>query len=241
MKLIFSYLLLVQNFIIFVVSVLVLYPLSFIVKVEKLEPLVRRLFRFILKANFIKSEVFGIEQLDPAKSYLIIPNHQSFFDAILLTASFPNYIRGMEVSDHFDWPVYGKFIKRFGNIPIDQTSVKSSMESFKVAKNYLLIGKSVVVFPEGQRTLDGEIGQFKRLPFLFAKDAQVEIVPVAIKGLYEIMPPGCTKITPGKAQLIIGKPISYEEYKNIDTKLLTEKVRNIIIDMVHKTNTICAN
>ena len=184
-----------------------------------------------MKLNFVHTEVEGLEHLEQEKGYVFIPNHQSFFDALILLAYIPNYIRGVEIEEHFSWPIYGKFIERFGNIPIDPTSIKKSMASFKKAGEDLENGKSIVVFPEGERTLNGEIGEFKRLPFLFAKETQKDIVPIGISGLYDVLPRGASWISPGRAKLVIGKPIPYNEYCKTDTKRLAEEVKQQVCSL----------
>lgn len=205
--------------------------ISYVIPVEKLDPSLKRIIHYLMKLSFVRTQVDGLENLEPDKGYVFIPNHQSFFDALILVAYIPNYIRGVEIEDHFSWPIYGKFIARFGNIPIDPTSIKKSMASFKKAGEDLENGKSIVVFPEGERTLNGEIGEFKRLPFLFVKETQKDIVPIGISGLYDVLPRGVWWISPGHAKLSIGKPIPYSEYCKTDTKCLVEEVKKQVSNL----------
>jgi 1-acyl-sn-glycerol-3-phosphate acyltransferase len=66
-----------------------------------------------------------------------MPNHVSFLDPFLLEGFVPSLIRGIEREDHFKWPIYGLYIKRFGNIPISQSSPRNALKSFKKATEYL--------------------------------------------------------------------------------------------------------
>ncbi len=179
----------------------------------------------------MKVEAEGLEKIDPKKSYIFIPNHVSFADPFVLNAYIPNMIRGIETSKHFKWPLYGQFIKRYGNIPIDQRSIRKSLKSFEKAQNYLKNGKSIVVFPEGERSHTGEVAPFKRLPFLLTQRAGVDIVPVGLSGLYSFLNRHTFIMHPGKAKIKFGDVIPYEEIMHKDTKVLKEEVRQKVIDL----------
>lgn len=206
--------------------------LSFVIPVKTIDPWIKRAFRLYLRLLFIRVEVKNAECLNPEKEYIFMPNHSSFFDPVVLNGFIPNYIRGIEKEAHFSWPVYGYFIRRFGNIPINQKSLKKSLESMRQAENYLCEGKSVVVFPEGTRSSDGRIGRFKRLPFMLAKQAKVPIVPVGVRGLYNVLPRDSFWIQPQKVTLTFGEIIQSETIAASETDELAETVRRRVVEIV---------
>lgn len=105
-------------------------------------------------------------------------NHASLFDIPLLEAYIPTFVRGVEALRQFKWRVYGWAIRRVGNIPIDRKNIHASIKSMKKTEKILKKGQSIVILPEGHRTLDGNLGQFKKLPFHLAKQAGVPIIPI---------------------------------------------------------------
>lgn len=206
--------------------------LSFFVPKEKIDPFLKRAFRLMLRALFVRVEVSGLEKLSAGKSYIFMPNHVSFFDPFVLQAYLPNLIRGIEIESHFRWPIYGYFIKRFGNIPINQKSLRASLESMKQAGEYLQSGKSIVVFPEGSRTESGRLEKFKRMPFLLARETGKDIVPIGMSGLYRLMPRGSLLIRPGKVTLRIGEVIRGSKAKDVDSRELLALTRQQIEQLV---------
>lgn len=138
-------------------------------------------------------------------------NHVSIFDSPLLGGFLPGRVRGVEWTQHFHWPVFGVFLRRIGNIPIDRDDVFSSMKSMEMARRRLAEGESLAIMPEAHRTLDGNLRHFKRLPFLMARAAGVDIVPVGTSGLYSLNNKGSWKIRSSTIRVAFGEPISAEE------------------------------
>ena len=91
-------------------------------------------------------------------------------------------------------------------------------------------GVSVMIFPEGTRSLDGKIRPFKKGGFVLAVDAGVPIVPIIIRGTRSIMPKGRLMINPGTVKMEIGKPIDTSEYTRDTKNELVDHVRSVICD-----------
>ena len=101
----------------------------------------------------------------------------------------------------------------------------------RAAKEYINNGHSILIFPEGHRTKTGEINDFKRLPFLLAQEANVDIVPVAMSGLHKIMPVDSLLIRPGKVKLSFGDLIPVEEIHRQGTRAICKLTRDKVVSM----------
>ena len=206
--------------------------LTFILPLKVMDGYVKWMLRMTMKLLFIKVEIDGLEHLEDGKSYLFLPNHVSFLDIPLFGGFIPRYLRGVEDSRQHQWPVYGWAMKRLGNITIDRSSPRSSLKSLAKAGDYIHAGCSVILFPEGGRTSDGELRPFKKLPFHMAKQAKVEIVPIAMKGMFEINKKKSLSLNPGTIKLKFGQPIGLDIIEALDTNSLKETVRQEIIRLL---------
>src|SRR4030042_3876317 len=139
--------------------------LSYIISERKLDPLLKRMLKLLFRLLFIKVRVEGKERLENIKTAIFMCNHVSIFDNLLLGAYIPSYFRGIEADRQFKWFLYGWFVKRLKNIPINRESVHESIQSMHKAAERLKQGTSIAIMPEGHRTRDGKIGPFKKLPF----------------------------------------------------------------------------
>ncbi len=178
----------------------------------------------------IKVEVIGLENLDEGENYVYVSNHMSGFDIPVVMASLPGQIRIVFKKELTKIPIFGWQLKIGPYILIDRENPAKAMESLEIAKRKIEKGVSVLLFAEGTRSLDGNIQPFKRGAFTLATRSGKKIVPITIKGTFEILPKRKFKIKPGVVKLFIDKPI--EHNGSIDKKSeleLMEKVRNIIV------------
>jgi len=161
-------------------------------------------------------------------------NHQSLFDVFVIPCSIPEPFVGIEASYHFDFPFWGWLIKKWGNIPIKRSSIKKALESIKQAEKLLNKGLSIAILPEGHRTITGKTGTFKKGGFHLAKNTKADILPLGIsKGLYNFKNKHSWKLSPQKVRVTIGKPLTYNSYKDLSVDQLTKKVKGIIEDLAH--------
>jgi 1-acyl-sn-glycerol-3-phosphate acyltransferase len=172
--------------------------------------------RIILRFLCIRIQVEGLNHFQTHQTYLFMSNHVNLFDVFVLYGYIPNFVRGIELDKHFDWPFYGLIIRRLGMIPISHTNVRSALKSLKKAKREIANGTSIIILPEGGRTLNGNLKTFKRGSFFLAKEAGVDIVPLVMVGAYHIQRKGSLLIRPGKMTLRFGEPISYQDIKDLD-------------------------
>jgi 1-acyl-sn-glycerol-3-phosphate acyltransferase len=195
-----------------------------------------RVFRFCLRTMFallfvrVKREY--AESIDFSKRFIYMPNHVSIADAPICAAYMPEFITALEASEHFDWPIYGKLTKLYGNIPIDRKSVTGSLKSIQIAKDILKNSNSLVVFPEGSRTDDGTIGRFKKLPFQLAKDSEASIIPVGMSGVHTFNCKHSLFFRPSRIKLKFGKIIPAEKIATLSHEELMQKVHDDIVSLV---------
>lgn len=212
----------------FILLLFVCIILSFVIPQKTLDPFIKKSLKFLFKILFIKVHAEGSRNIDPAKTYLFMSNHESLFDIPLLEAYVPTFVRGVEALRQFKWPVYGWAIRRAGNIPIDRKNIHASIKSMKRTEKILKKGKSIIILPEGHRTLDGELGPFKKLPFHLAKQANVPIIPIGLSGLFELKHKGSWLIRPRPVKIKFGPPIPPDEIQSLSTEELRDNIRKKI-------------
>jgi 1-acyl-sn-glycerol-3-phosphate acyltransferase len=165
---------------------------------------IRRLFRSLQSPVTITGNV-----PDSTRGpYIFMANHTSLLDVPLLKLVIPVYSRGI-LSDHqFSWPVYGAVLRRTGEIPIPRKQFRGSLEAYGKATRLIQETQiSVTVLPEGCRSLDGRLLPFKTLPFQFAIDAGVPIVPVFLRGPFEMKSKNSWYINPQQLHVHFGSPV----------------------------------
>ncbi|MBQ0094550.1 MAG: 1-acyl-sn-glycerol-3-phosphate acyltransferase [Bacteroidaceae bacterium] len=135
----------------------------------------------------IPVHVHGREHVHKGQSYVIAPNHQSYWDAFSMYGYVGINFKWIMKKEIGKIPFVGWACRMAGHIFIDRASKFKSMDSIRKAESQLKDGMSVLIFPEGTRTHDGKMGRFKRGAFQIAEELQLPILPVAIDGCYEVM------------------------------------------------------
>lgn len=166
----------------------------------------------LLKASAIRVEASYAPGLDPSGNYLFLPNHQSLFDIPLLFATVPGPVRFLAKRSLFRIPIFGWAMKAGGFIPVDRKDRGSARESFQAAVAQLSSGTSVVIFPEGTRSLGDELLPFERGGFLLAIKSGLPLVPVGIRGGLAVQPRGSFAIRPGTLAISYGEPIRAADF-----------------------------
>jgi len=173
----------------------------------------------ILWASGVKVEVKGVENL-PSVPAIFMSNHQSAYDIFVLLAHLPVQFRWFAKKSLFQIPFMGWAMRLAGYIPVERDEPSSTFRSFKEAFKRMREGKALLVFPEGTRSRDGTLKPFKKGGFLLALKSSSPIVPISIKGTYEIMP-GRSLIPRRSSEVkLIVKPPVYPQNLNLQTLLL---------------------
>ena len=179
----------------------------------------------ILIAGRIKVKVKGLSKIDPTTSCIYMCNHQSNFDIPVLLAYLKVQFRWLAKAELFRIPLFGFAMRRAGHISIDRTDRQAAFISLKTAVKTIREGASVIIFPEGTRSPDGNISPFKKGGFVMALDSGIPIVPVILHGTRSIMPKKQLRIVPGTVVVEITEPIDISGY----TKKNKEALNRILI------------
>jgi 1-acyl-sn-glycerol-3-phosphate acyltransferase len=191
-------------------------------------PVVRVFFRFQLLIMGVPLKVVGLEQVNRNKSYIIMGNHQSLFDVFAVPAAIPMHFVAVEAAHHFQWPIWGWVTKKWGNISLPRRDLPKAIERLDKARQVIESGTSIVILPEGHRTLDGELREFKKGPFHLAHAAKADILPFAINRLFEYKSKNSWRLNPTAARVVFGKPIPYDTFKNGSVDEIRDRVYRTI-------------
>jgi 1-acyl-sn-glycerol-3-phosphate acyltransferase len=161
-------------------------------------------------------------------------NHQSNFDIPVLLAYLPVQFRWLAKAELFKIPIFGRAMRGAGYVKIDRFNQESAFESINEAARKMKNGVSIMIFPEGTRSRDGNIRPFKKGGFFMAVDAGVPIVPVILLGTWTLMDKSSLRINTGEVSLNIETPIATTDYTRDNKDDLIESVRAVICDGFEK-------
>jgi 1-acyl-sn-glycerol-3-phosphate acyltransferase len=162
--------------------------------------------RLGLTLNGINIKLAGTEHL-PDGPVIFMSNHQSNFDILALLAAIPRQIHWIAKKELFEIPIFGPSMRRGGYIPLDRSDGRKALQSMDEAAATIHHGKSVVLFPEGTRTPDGNLLPFKRGGFILARKADVPVIPVTINGSGRINPAGQIRLYSGNIHITLHPPV----------------------------------
>lgn len=191
------------------------------------QSLVRWFFRILLLVLY-RIRVHGLENYPPSDGALICANHQSNLDPLVMGVSCPRPVNYLAKQSLFLPGPMGWFLRWNDAIPIDRSG--AGIGGMKETLRRLKRGESVVIFPEGSRSTDGELQPLKQGFCSLARRTSAILVPVAIEGTYDAMPPKCKAPRLGKIQLVFGPAIEADEYEDLDDDQLTELLQQRIAD-----------
>jgi 1-acyl-sn-glycerol-3-phosphate acyltransferase len=164
-------------------------------------------------------KVRGKEYLDPEKAYIVMSNHQSFFDVCALIAYLPLQLRWVVKAEIRKIPVFGYALQRMGHIYVDRVRGDSIRRSIEKAAHKVKENTSVVFFPEGTRSLDGELLKFQKGGFILAQKSGYPILPITINGSRFVLPKNTLDLMPGKIEIRIHRPIECPSVLPLDEPL----------------------
>lgn len=189
----------------------------------------------LLKASFVSVKVIGKEKIRKGESYIIISNHQSFYDILALVTHLGIQFRWIIKKELLKVPLFGYALYASRNVFIDRTDRESSIASIRKGMALLPKGVSIIFFAEGTRSRDGRIGSFKKGGFVTALEGKRSILPVTVVGSRDIMPKGSLVFSPGEIRLVIADPIPTDDYSHDNVETLMEKTRCTIIENYRTT------
>jgi 1-acyl-sn-glycerol-3-phosphate acyltransferase len=201
-------------------------------KAESVEGLAVWWARSISRVSGVEVTVSGTEHLDPEKPYIFAANHQSQFDIFALQGFLGVNFRWLAKKELFAVPVWGAAMRRAGYIPIDRSHGRQAIKSLDEAAKKISAGTSVIIFPEGTRSMDGKLHDFKAGAMVLAIKSGVPLVPVAIIGTFGILPKGKLLMKPGKVMIRVGHPIDTGNYSSRDKHKLAELLQDKVAELL---------
>jgi len=192
--------------------------------------------RIAFKLLGMKIEIQGLENIPKNEPVIFISNHQSMMDIKLSLACIPTNISFISKDTIFRVPILGAYMKVSGHIPIQRGEDRKAYETLLTAVKKLTAKKSLVVFPEGTRSEDGQLGAFKRGISLIILKSGRRVVPVAICGSNQFMPKRGWLSHPEKryVKMNFGKPLSFDNSRTDReyTIQVTNQLRNEVLGLL---------
>jgi 1-acyl-sn-glycerol-3-phosphate acyltransferase len=185
--------------------------------------------RWILWTCGIEVQASGLEKLAPERPCLYMSNHSSMYDIAAILITLPGPVRFVAKRELVRVPVFGWAMALSGHLVVDRGNRAKVIESLQRGVALLRGGASLVVFPEGSRSPEGQLRNFKNGGFQMALDAGVPVVPVSIMGSGRLTRGGTWRVDGGRVRVDYGAPIPTEGLGPGDRPLLKKTVRQAIL------------
>lgn len=184
--------------------------------------------RFILWITPVRVNIDNIDVIDKNQSYVIVANHQSTYDILVLYGYLPMAFKWVMKIELRKVPFIGYTCDLMGHIYVDRKNRQAAKKTMQQAGEKLTGGTSVLFFPEGTRNNGTDLLPFKKGAFKMAQSLGLPILPVTIKGADRVMPAKSLRILPGTIELIFHRPISSKDVNHHTTDELISQARSRI-------------
>jgi 1-acyl-sn-glycerol-3-phosphate acyltransferase len=175
----------------------------------------------------VRVQLVGLEHLAAGGPWVFTPNHQSHLDILVLLGFLPGITRFAAKHELWRHAVIGGVLDTLGMVPIDREHPEQAIERLRGASAE---DGSLVIFPEGTRSRDGRLGDFKKGAFVLAIGAGLPVVPVVCRGTRRLMPRGSQlTVVPGEVEIVIEPPITTTGLRYDDRDALAAQVREAIL------------
>ncbi|HYO81678.1 MAG TPA: lysophospholipid acyltransferase family protein [Bryobacteraceae bacterium] len=194
--------------------------------------------RVLLRIGGVEVVVEGLEKITPELGYVFISNHASYMDTPVVLAHIPAQFRFLAKEDLFRIPFLGTHLKRGGHFPVPKDNPREALKTLAEAGRAIREHNvSVLIFPEGGRSLDG-LQPFKEGAAMLGIKAGVPIVPIGLHGTLEVLPMHSAHLKSGRVVLRIGDPIGTEGYRPSDRERLTNELRERVATLLEGSTTL---
>ena len=179
----------------------------------------------ILATTGVRVRTRGVDRV-PDGSYVFVSNHQSIYDIPILFANMPFQLRIIAKASLGLFPVLGWHLRCAGHLLVDRS--RAGVSTLRQVARLVSHGHSLVVFPEGTRSVDGRVGRFKGGLFLVAVESGLPVVPVAVVGSRHVMRKGRLMTCPGDVELVVHTPIQTAGLGRQDVRSLAQRVHAVV-------------
>ncbi|HNO79933.1 MAG TPA: lysophospholipid acyltransferase family protein [Phycisphaerae bacterium] len=219
---------------IFFFSVTILITLAKIVGPPRTDRFVRFFSRLLLLGTGASYRVYDVANYDPKRTYIIVTNHVNILDPFVIYLATRKFACGMELESHFKIPMYGLFMKVYGNVPVAVDKNTANVRKvFRLTKETLDRGINLMVLPEGTRTRNGKVGEFNDGIFVMAQKFKYPILPMSLVGAFQLKRKGDWMIRPSRICVHVHDPIEMDNVNREDIPAIRDKVREIVAGPVH--------
>ena len=188
--------------------------------------------KVLIRIAGVKLTIEGLEKIDPKGSYVFASNHVSYMDTPVVLGHIPVQFRFLAKRALFHVPFLGYHLKRGGHIAVPRENPREAFKAMAHAGKVIRErGISVLIFPEGGRSLDG-LKPFKEGAAYIALSAGVPVVPVALEGTLAVLPMHSLNVRPGKVTMRIGDPIPTAHMTLKDRAKLTQEMHDRVAEML---------
>jgi|TARA_B110000263_G_C15298586_1_gene506775 1-acyl-sn-glycerol-3-phosphate acyltransferase len=220
--------------IMFVLGVAGYFILTTFISLQKAHSYMKWFCRICL---FSAGQILRIEGSIPEKEkqpYIYMFNHESMFDHFMIVAATSHYLTGVAAEDQYSYPVYGAGLRRYKAIPIKRDKLKAAIHSLDEAESVIKDGTSLLIAPEGTRTITGKMGTFKKGPFHLAKNTRATIIPVALIDAWRAKSKTDWRLQPGVITVRFGDPVLAIDYEHLTLQELSDHIRNQLTHLISK-------
>ncbi|HLY19556.1 MAG TPA: lysophospholipid acyltransferase family protein [Bryobacteraceae bacterium] len=194
----------------------------------------RRLGRNIARVNPWRIHIAGREHLDPNQVYVIVSNHQSLADIPVITHLRLD-TKWLAKAELFRFPVVGWMLRMAGDIRVERSDLREGAKAQLRCARYLRQHCSVVFFPEGTRSRDGQVLPFKDGPFRLAIRERVRVLPLVVEGSRTALPRNTWIFgPPSDIHLQILEPVSVDGWIRAGAPALRDEVRRRMVDALDR-------
>ena len=220
-------------FVVYILMVVFLSPVLVILRILRRKDTILSLSRWIFRVSRsvlgVRVETVGLERFEDGGPFIFMANHLSLLDGPILFMVLPGPVRVILKKSLFRIPIVGWLMSYPGFVPVDRKGVNSGRVSIeKAAERIRENGYSFLIFPEGTRSLDGRLQKFRRGGFFLAASTATPIVPVTVRGTFELMPKGSRRIKRGTVRIAFHSPVAVGKDAIQDLSPLMDNVRAAI-------------
>lgn len=198
----------------------------------------QRWARVCVRVSGAQLRVLGGENLRKHAVAVYAANHTSYMDTPVVFGTLPFQFRILAKKELWSMPFIGWYLNRSGQIPVDTDNPRATLSSLSAGVKALKAGMSLFIFPEGSRTPDGELKTFLAGAAYLAIRAQVPVVPIALRGVYDLLPMHAGHFFPCEVSLTAGEPIDTAGMTIRQTDELTDRLRSTIAGMLGESEEV---
>jgi 1-acyl-sn-glycerol-3-phosphate acyltransferase len=188
-------------------------------------------FGSCVPASLTRLRVHYHPAFEPERRAVYVQNHINLLDGMVAAIVIPHAFSGLMNAWQFKIPIYGWLMSMSKGIPVHRGRRDQTLrEISEAARERKRIGMSVLTFPEGHRSADGKIAPFRRGVFMMARNADMPLVPIAVRGMYEVNRKGSVLFHPGRTvDVFVGPQIDTTGVSDQDLPALADRVRDFMV------------